>query len=365
MWLLYFFIGIFIHFSLLTINTAKERNGIHHKSLRISAKNFFLFNVIFITIVISSLRLPVSDTVIYKSFFETISNTNSFITDIYFEPGYQIINKLTSLICNDFIFFLFTINFFIWICFASFLKRFSSNLIYSFWLLLFLGYFDQTFNLLRQYMAMAILLYSYKYVINRSLGKFIIMLFIAMSFHASAIIFIITYFTFNFKIKKNFSTIFIYLFLCVLLFYFSNFIFKLLELTPYAGYLTSKTWGVQEEVTKIAPMMNFLILFVIIICYWIYNRLNDKVSNSIFIIVIIGSLMTILSFRFTPIGRVASYFSIFSVILLTNTIAQIYNKRKRFLFYSFFFIIFLARYVIIAYFRPDWASVYPYKFFFQ
>lgn len=365
MWLLYFFIGTFFYFSLLTINTTKEKNGIYHKSLKVSAKKFFLFNVIFITIVISSLRLPVSDTVLYKSFFDTISNTNSFITDIYFEPGYQIINKLTSLICDDFIFFLFFINIFIWICFASFLKRYSLNLIYSFWLLLFLGYFDQTFNLLRQYMAMAILLYSYKYVVNRSFGKFVVMTFIAMSFHASAIIFILTYFIYNFKIKKTSSNIFIYLFLCAILFLLSNYIFKLLELTPYAGYLTSKTWGVQEEVVKIAPIMNFCILFIIIACYWIYNKFNDKTLNSIFTIVIIGSFMTILSFKFTPIGRVASYFSIFSVILLTNTIAQICNKRKRFLLYSFFFIIFLIKYIIVAYFRPDWASVYPYKFFFQ
>ena len=365
MWLLYFLLSVFSYHSITTIYSAKNKSLINRTSFIITAKNYFLFNVIFLTIIISSLRLPVSDTTIYETFFYSISNSNSFIIDIYFEPGYQIFNKIVSLIHNDFHFYLFVYNIIIWGGICYFLKKYSLNLIYSVWLFLFLGYFDQTFNLLRQYFALAILLYSYKYIEKRFFKKFIIFVLIAMLFHTSAIVFIIAYFTYNLKIKNNRRFILIYFILCFICFISSSLLYKILELTPYGEYLTSEIWSVQEKVSKIAPIMNYLILLTILSCYWVYNKSNDKISNSMYLLVIIASFITILSFRFTPLERISSYFSVFCVILFPNTIKQISNKNKRRFLYTFFFLLFMTRYIIIAYYRPDWAAVYPYKFYFQ
>ena len=367
MWLIYFLLGTFLFYTFFSIYSSKKHKLLKERnhSLTVKMNDFFLFNVVTITILISSLRLPVSDTLIYNNFFNTISASDQYILEIYFEPGYQIFNKLISCICDNFIFYLFALNIIIWTFICIFLKKYSYNVIYSLWLFFLLGYFDQTFNLLRQYLAISIVLISYKYVINRKFIKFFLVLLIAISFHSSSIAFIIAYFVYKVRIRRNTNFWITYILICIACFYSSNLFFKLMELTPYAGYLTSSTWGVQEEVTKIAPILNYSILLLVILFCFLYGKKQNLLENSMLTLIIIASLFTILSFRFTPIGRVASYFSIFSVVLLANTIYHISNKKKKYFYYFFFFLLFLSRYLIVSYFRPDWASVYPYKFYFQ
>lgn len=76
-------------------------------------------------------------------------------------------------------------------------------------------------NLLRQYTAIAILLFSLQYVIDRSFGKFIIIVLLATTVHQTAICFSLIYFVYPIKISKKYllmtviGSVAIYIFLAI------------------------------------------------------------------------------------------------------------------------------------------------------
>jgi hypothetical protein len=73
-------------------------------------------------------------------------------------------------------------------------------------LLLFTGFFNTSMNLMRQAMAMAVFLYSIKYIYERKIVKHYILIFIALMFHLTALFYLPAYFLYGLKFsKKNVS----------------------------------------------------------------------------------------------------------------------------------------------------------------
>ena len=354
MWLLYFLIGSFCFFFTALYKQSQSNLNRQLNKTIVKTKHFTVFIIGFICITVSSLRFPHegTDTYSYMLLFQAIEKTNDLFS-FNNEPGFLLFTKICSVFTSNFICYLFVVNTFLWISLYNFVCKYSSNVRYSLWLFLFLGYLDSSMCLIRQYLALAVLLYSYKYILKRNFIKFLLIVLIASTFHTTAIIFIISYFLIKINLKKN--PIIIYTIICVITFVLTDFFYSLLDLIPlYKSYLTNSTFGVQDNI-KLAPVLNFLILYIIIV--FIIKHAN----NSIATLIIVGSLFTIFSFKFTQIGRITTYFSIYSIILLPNALNVIYDKRKKLFYTSFFFLLFLLRYIIIAYFRPEWTGVYPYK----
>ena len=123
-------------------------------------------------------------------------------------------------------------------------KTFRNDTAYK-WIIVMLflsGQFFLHLNIVRQSIALFILLYSTRYIISQSFIRFIFLVFIAMGFHTSAILFLPVYYIsrFSFIVQRRRLQ---YAVFCIAVL-FSSFIFeymidlmvKVMQYTPYGQY---------------------------------------------------------------------------------------------------------------------------------
>src|SRR5699024_3073697 len=102
----------------------------------------------------------------------------------------------------------------------------------------FMYYYIETFNIVRQAIAMSIIFYSFKYIIlNRKFSLYVFWIFIAFLFHKASVIALAYYFIpFDFeKIKKNFLwsiVLIVFMSFGFLTLIFPNLLFQLLSALP-------------------------------------------------------------------------------------------------------------------------------------
>ncbi|MCM1268697.1 MAG: EpsG family protein, partial [Bacteroidales bacterium] len=78
----------------------------------------------------------------------------------------------------------------------------SDEFALSFFLFMMLGYYFQTFSTVRYYLALAIALYSMKFVLRRQWGRFIALVLVGAAFHKSLLVVIPLYFLASLRWKK-------------------------------------------------------------------------------------------------------------------------------------------------------------------
>ena len=72
----------------------------------------------------------------------------------------------------------------------------------TFFLFMSLGYYFQTFSTVRYYLALAVALYSMKFVLRRQWGRFVVLILLGSTFHKSLLIVIPLYFLASLSWKK-------------------------------------------------------------------------------------------------------------------------------------------------------------------
>ena len=142
------------------------------------------------------------DRYVYGSLFEDMADVahaggSPWKTDAFLfyagEFGYGTLSALMGYITGNRYIFIFVITIIIYILLIKSLKQYVENAPFA--VVMFMGlWFFYTFTYLRQVLACAIIWLSVKYIIERDLKRFLIIWFIAYSFHNSALIFLPLYF---------------------------------------------------------------------------------------------------------------------------------------------------------------------------
>lgn len=117
----------------------------------------------------------------------------------YREGGFSLLSKLSRLIWDDgqsviFLSAVITVGLYCWTIY-----EYSPVYIVSILLYLFMGNWQGSFNGVRQYLAAAILFAGHRFILDRKLWKYCLIVFAAGMFHASALVMILPYFVFNHK----------------------------------------------------------------------------------------------------------------------------------------------------------------------
>ena len=216
-------------------------------------------------------------------------------------------------------------------------------------------------NIMRQALAMVIVLCSYSSLRRKALFKFVLTIAIAACFHKSALIFLLAWSCHFVQISKKFVVmlallgVFAYISTTALL----SFVFQSNILPSY--YLDSE----YLDGGKVAPFINFVIYFLIFaFVYTTKSYEKNKDNNLMLILLAIGLVLSVVNLKFSAFSRVTSYFTMFSVILLPNSLCTIRSTRKYVSYVSIIFILFTLYYFVVIKFRPYWIHIYPYDFFF-
>ena len=148
-------------------------------------------------------------------FFYATQGANSLkeLMDFRFEIGYVLLVKAISLLTNNPNYMFVIISFITLFGICVFVYKYSSIKWMSILLFISLGFYYTSFNMIRQFIAIAIVMLSYKYLIEKNFLKFFMIVLCASLFHMSALIFIPFYFISrcNFNIIKTFSCTFNYI----------------------------------------------------------------------------------------------------------------------------------------------------------
>ena len=217
----------------------------------------------------------------------------------------------------------------------SFIKNNSNDVCLSVFLYVCLFYYLASFNVMRQYIAISIILYSIKYIKDERFLPFLVSVIVAMGFHRMAIVGIFLWFIFksNVSIKRvilcgiiliggiiSFPLVFtiIKIIWKDLFFYYVN------EEIGYAG-----GWMMPVVYTCI-----FIAAFVVVVFdkEWQQNDNNLSLFTCSLISMIWGfSPFVIRGLSATSIQRIGWLYQIFSIALIPNLLDSRFFKNKKFL----------------------------------
>lgn len=160
-----------------------------------------LWAIFFILFALSACRLNVgNDYAKYVEFMHLV-NCDAYVpTEIGFNLLVKLIYGLSGF--ENFLLVFAIYSFATVLLFLLALYEQSDEFALSFFLFMTLGYYFQTFSTVRYYLALAIALYSMKFVLRRQWGRFLVLILLGATFHKSLLVVIPLYFLASRRYQK-------------------------------------------------------------------------------------------------------------------------------------------------------------------
>lgn len=323
-----------------------------------------LYLISFYLIAFAILRSKVvgNDTSTYIELFKSIATNNDFPQySNRYEFGYLIYNKICSLVSKKPQTIIIVTGIITTTCYLFFIKRYSKSIILSIFLFIFLRFYDDTLNVLRQCLAICIIFTSYKYLLNRNFIKFIFCIIIAFLFHKTAIIFLLAWWITSIKLNKKNLLLLSIIAIALSIQFGTIFQQALIVFDTYSYY----EGGIYFGETRLATIVSLIIqLFLFVIAYYIYSLNSLRISNSdekMLMLWFTGICILTISTQFNLFDRIATYFNVFSIIVLPNMIDKIKNLSNKKIIEASIFLLLLCYYVAILELRPSWNRIFPYE----
>lgn len=330
---------------------------------------FWLCFIIFI--ILSGLRGPQvgNDTSEYLRVFNQIHNGFYNDAESRYEIGYLMLNHILCMFSSNgqIIFIVYSV--FVYYSFGRFILKYSRFPWLSLFLFLTYGFFSFSVTVVRQSIAISILLYSFDYLLKGNLKKFLIVVGVAVLFHTTAIFFVIAYPIRKFRLNNK--TIILFLLAvataCLGFKLILNYMFSIFSM--YGHYDGGKYFGEARTASIIYVILSSSIFFIS------YKTIRKKIKqaklSSVFtqqltyetFLVLIAVGFYILSLQLNILDRIAIYFNFFTIILLPNALTLM-NKNVKGLFTLLIVLFFTTYSCTLILLRPGWNSVFPYSFCF-
>lgn len=245
-------------------------------------------------------------------------------------------------------------------CYAAIWQQ-SKNPMLSIFLFFAAGIYFDSFNGLRQYIAVAIVVFAYKYIETGELKKYLIAVAIAFLFHYSAVIVIPAYFIRD--IKMDFKKVCAIAGGCLVggtvLF---NIVSFLLSFTRYKYFLTSVEYEIQVTSSSI---LYTTVISVVTFGYITIKKV--KVSQQFQYMMnfqILPWCAALLSLSIPLAWRVQYYFMFFEILYIPAFLREVRSKRMRLLFAAIFIVMYVVA-VSYGMTQNEWYDAIPYHFYFD
>jgi transmembrane protein EpsG len=265
--------------------------------------------------------------------------------------GFLIISKIISHFTDNTRVHFFVISSFIVILFMLYIYKYSKVKWLSVLIYLGLGSYFVAFNIMRQFIAVAICIYAYKYIINDS-KKYYIFIVLASTFHMTALVMIPVKILVTFKWSKitymilSGIGIFIYLNMNYVLSFFE-------ESNRISGYTDSYYTNQGSN-----PMTFIIILLIFIFCAFFKNNYEDKNEREKFIkILFLGVIFAFCGMRGLIFNRIAEYFMASAIILIPNIIINFKSKERRMLMY----LVSICLMIYVSFLLMNQGNLVPYR----
>lgn len=325
-------------------------------------QTLLLITILVSLVSVSGFRWKVgTDFPIYYSFFSWFPDANFsiFFSETYeslipYERGFSMLVWLIGLINKDPQFIMFILATLTIVPIVITIKKYSISFSLSIFLYITTMSYYSSFNGIRQWIASMILFVALKYVYERQIYKYLIVVCLATFVHSSAIIFIGVYFFVNLKAWSKRILIISFTTLVALL-AFPNVLNLLTFITPseFHNYL---------HVVPNGNGINFLRILVaaipIIISFFFYRKLKI-IDNKVDILInfsLLNLIFKLLAINMNIINRFSLYFSIF-IVLLIPLFIKLFKNEDRLIIKVIIMILFLLYMILLL---PAESDLLPY-----
>lgn len=346
-----------------------------------------VFTILAITASLRSYNVGIDTEQFYRNYMiiNVAGWENSSV--LRYEFGFFALCKILNYISTDPQLLIIVSSCFICFSVGRFIYKNSNDVIFSSFLFISLNIFSMYLNVMRQAIAISIILFAIEFLKKPNIKNIIIYILIvilAMQFHNSAIVMIIPLFFTRLK-YTNISFI-ATIIASAASFVLSSFLWNIMiKLFPsYSEYSNS----VFTESNYFAAAINALICIFILISGLAFagkNIRSQKETKALLInfetpgnngklilsydinayLLSFALIFLVLTMRMTLFNRFSIYFTIFYITWIPN-IAQSMTIKKDKAFLTFILTVFtLAYFLVVAIFRPEWYGVVPYQFFWE
>ncbi len=333
--------------------------------------------VIFLTLaLVSSFRYS-SDIRAHSDFYRNYYNTyrTAFIdwSDLWVwreELLHPILRKLLMTLTGDPQSYFFVTGFFIVGSYLYGFRKYAPN--YNLAILLFYcigGYFT-AHNVTRQFIAVAIMLYSIRYIVEKKPVWFAFTVLIASGFHISCLIMIPLYFLSGIRFNRN--VLYLYILAAVAMVVFRRQVTAVFQLFYYSEYGSGYGSEGANTLRLIWPLIT-------VGCLWLMNRRrltvsypnrNDESMDTRFNNLICHGSVMYVFFSLLAVtnmllfSRIASYFSFFSLLAMMYGVNSAKTAKNRSLMTIALLLLVLAWFVVNNYmgrlnptpYTPFWSD---------
>lgn len=336
-------------------------------------KKAYTFLLLLPMFALTAFRAPTvgNDTIMYLATYDVISHCNTLseaFESSRMEVGYILVNYLCSSLGCTYLGLQIIISGFIYYSFFRFISRYSSNVCFSCFIFLAMRMVCGPMNVIRMYLAIAILLFAIPYLLRGKFFPFVAITIVAAFFHFTASVFSILY-LFCFW-RSRWKNVLLLLGALLVMFLGNAFFLYLTNFIGlYQGYLDSEYFSVDGNV---AIFLNlgidccFLLLFLLSG----YNKKRlfvrekgsmalsiESVCYNAFVFVI---ALDIIGLTNTIMGRVSGYFNFVYLLLVPAAIRVVKDVRLRFLLYVVVILMLMVQFVVVMEYRPNWNGISPY-----
>lgn len=309
-----------------------------------------------------------ADTSQFCTAYVEIGQTDSWDFAIFrYEAGFFYLCKILNLFSSNYQLLIITTSLIIDISIFFFIKKNSYDYLVSTMIFIFCNCFFSSMNLMRQWLALSIIMPGFSYLIKKDYLKYILLCIIASLFHKVAAVSVLLVF-FNFFKKKKVLYI-ATIAAIVLVFAFADNIFNLLaSIFNYENYIGG-------EFTSGSNIGSLLLLLeqggIVLILYLLHRKwcknnglnLESNLYPTLIDIAVLYFGFLLLSSRMVIFNRFSEFFSVYLLILIPEIFEflKIENHKNYNMLRFGSLAVFFAGFAVISYFRPEWYKCVPYE----
>lgn len=317
-----------------------------------------------ILVLFSGLRTSYNDTHNYISIFNNLSGVASFLSDAenlhpLGNPLFYFCANLLKHMVDHAQVLIFTTSLFAQICFVRFIKRYSSNFVFSIFLYFTLGTFALSMAAMKQIVAMAVLTLAIPYLEKKKWVQYFLLVFVAMLLHTYAMAFAILP-LFTGRPWKQFTYVFM-ITVVIMLMNFQGVVTTFLEQADEAG----KTIADYEVFDNVSVNIFRLAVYAVpplislIFQKWIFHDSSnmDHVLVHMSIISLACMIMGTESGA-NMFGRMGNYFELGTICSLPWMLEKTFDKRSHHLISTVAVIAFLGYFSYANMIATDFGQAY-------
>lgn len=339
---------------------------------------FLLLLPMFILAALRSLEIG-NDTIVYYYAFEQIDEHMSFLQVVRqsrLESGYLLLCYCCCKLGLSFLGLQILVSFIIYAGLFYGLRKYSVNIAFCCFYFIASLRMGATMNIVRMFLAISVLIYATKFILERKFLRFCLLVAIACTFHKSAFVFFVMYPLC--VIKKNRFVISGVVLSAIVIMYLGSTFFTWMTdtLDMYEGYVTEERFENMNMLAVTFTLLTTLAILFFAIYSQYFNMPQYEIKNNAFtksitfeyfnqMAMYIVLAMSIIGLSNNIMSRIAGYFSIFNMFLLASCFNLVKSTYSKIALYVGFSLFYFAYFMIVLTYRSNWNHIVPYRFFFE